>query len=148
MGSSCWLSDPEASEVTMEWSVQVWRVALAALIALAVILVWPPLGSEAASPTVHEASPAFHSHATRAEENSPQRVIHGNMDADCYTSAICRCAMTHCHSGISVEPHKMATFTFDDETIAAAAVQRLGSSPDVVLPPPRHLPVRSLTKSN
>lgn len=67
----------------MKRSVQIWRVALAALMTLAVILVWPPLGSEAASSSLHATAPASHSHHTHAEEGSPQRVLPVTLDEDC-----------------------------------------------------------------
>jgi len=125
----------------MKRSVQIWRVALAALMTLAVILVWPPLGSEAAKSTIHAVAPASHSHHAKDEEEIAQWVLHVTLDADCQASAIGCCMMTHCHPGISVDPHEMSAFTSNDETMSAAAVQVLGSGPGVDLPPPRRLSV-------
>ena len=124
----------------MKRSVRKWRVALVALITLAVVLVWPPVGSEASSSTVHAATAASdnHHHA-HVEENSPQGALHGTLDEDCQASAIGCCMMTHCHPGISVDALEMATVVASDRTTAAAPVRGLGSDPGVILPPPRRL---------
>jgi len=97
---------------------------MAVLMALAVVLIWPPVSSEAASSYVHAASPASHSHHAHAEEKSHQRVLHVTLDADCHASAIGCCAMTHCHPGISVDPHEMTAIAANQETTAATAVRR------------------------
>ncbi|SDX70563.1 hypothetical protein SAMN04488238_11626 [Roseicitreum antarcticum] len=123
----------------MKRSVQIWRVALAVLMTLAVILVWPPLGSEAASSTIHAVFPASHSHHTHAGEDDPQRVLHVTLDVDCQASAIGCCVMNHCHPGISVDLHEMTAFASNDETMVAVALRGSGSEPGVITPPPRRL---------
>ncbi len=131
----------------MRRSVHIWRVALAVLTTLAVILVWPPLGSEAASPTDHAAITASHSHHTHAGEDDLQRVLHVTLDVDCQASAIACCVMTHCYPGISVDPHEMTAFASKDEIMSAAVVRGSGCEPGVNIPPPRRLSLSSLKKS-
>jgi hypothetical protein len=116
------------------------KMALTALMTLAVILVWPPIESEAASSNDHVAITASHSqHHAHAEEISPQRVLHVTLDADCQPSAIGCCMMIHCHPGISVVAHEMTTVVASDEPTIAGAPRRSGSDPAVNLPPPRRL---------
>lgn len=122
----------------MKRSVRIWRVVLAALMTLAVVLVWPPEGAESAS-SVHAAVTPSHSHHGHAEKKAPQQVRHSTLDEDCPVSAIGCCMMTHCHPGISVDPHQMNTMAVSDETAASAAVRGLGSDPGVILPPPRRV---------
>jgi hypothetical protein len=55
--------------------------------------------------------------------------------------------MTHCHPGVSTDPHEMTAFASNDETKAAAAVRGSGSEPGMIIPPPRRLSLLSLKKS-
>ena len=123
----------------MKWSGQIWSVALAALMTLAVSLVWPPLGSEAASSTNHAPITALERHQTHAEEISPPLVRHVSLDADCQPSAFGCCAMTHCHPAISVDAHQMTNVVAAGETTTTAAARHSSSDPGVNLPPPRRL---------
>jgi hypothetical protein len=109
----------------MKRSDQTWRVALAGLMVLAVILVWPPLGSDAASSADHVAITALHSHDAHAQ------------DVDCQPSAVGCCMMTHCHPGMSFDAHEMTTVVARSETTVAPPVRGLGNNPGVILPPPR-----------
>jgi hypothetical protein len=105
--------------------------------ALAVILVWPPLGSDAASSTDHAEITASHSHHAHAQAISAERVLHVTLDADCQHSVVGCCMMTQCHPGISVNAHEMTTVVARSETMVAPPVRGLGNNPGVILPPPR-----------
>ena len=121
----------------MKRSDQTWRLALAGLVALAVIFVWPPLKSDAASSTDHVAITALHSHGAHAQDIGAKRVHHVTLDADCQPSAVGCCMMTHCHPGMSVDAHEMTTVVARSETTVAPPVRGLGNNPGVILPPPR-----------
>lgn len=112
---------------------------MAALLALAVVLFWPPNDPGSASPYNQGAHLAHQSHNAHAVQDTQDQAPHVNRVADCEASAIGCCVMTLCHPGISVGPHDMPDVAADDDTIPASAVQGLGSGPGIILPPPRHL---------
>lgn len=123
----------------MRQSVRIWRVALSALLMLAVVFVWPPVGSDPESSMVHTATTASDSHHSHEKHRSSEQDRHGALNDGCQGSVTGCCMMTHCHPGISVKPHEMAAVTTHDEMTDPAAVQGLGSEPGVILPPPRRL---------
>lgn len=113
-----------------------WAVAIAALMALAMVLAWAPVGREAGAPRVHAAvhAPVIQ-HALAAEDD---RQAHGSMlHAECGISAMGCCGMGHCLSGIAVEPLETTGHAARDEARVAATVQASGSEPGLILPPPR-----------
>jgi hypothetical protein len=116
---------------------------MVALLALAIVLGWPPVDPGSASPYNNGVQLAAHGHHAHTEQNGHHRILHVNLDADCDSSAIGCCGMTHCYPGISVDPHDLPLLAGDDGTTAASAVRGTGSDPGMVLPPPRRLP-RSL----
>ncbi len=123
----------------MKQSVRMWRVALSALLMLAVVFVWPPVRSEPESSMVHTATIASDGHHSHEKQHSPEQDRHGALNDGCQASVTGCCMMTHCHPGISIEPHELAAVTTHDEMTAATTVQGLGSDPGVILPPPRRL---------
>lgn len=129
----------------MKQSGWIWKMAMAALMALAVVLVWPPDGSDTASPNVYAAGPASDIHHSHAEEDGHQPGRRVTPDADCM--GIGCCAMTHCHPGISADPHEVIAIAVNEETTTSVAVRSSGSAPRVILPPPRRLSLWSFKKS-
>lgn len=115
-------------------------MGLAALVALALVLVWPPIDIGLASPENHGVQTGAHGHHVHAEQNDQHRNLNVKMD-DCDASAIGCCVMAHCCPGNSVGPHDLPVFMGDVEATAASAVRGTGSEPEMVLPPPRHLTV-------
>ena len=118
---------------------RMWRMGLAALLALALVLVWPPVGQGSASPENHLAQSGPHGHHAHLEQNDQVRVLNAHLDADCDASAIGCCMMAHCCPGISVAPHDLPVFVCNDEATAASAVRGTGSDPGMVPPPPRRM---------
>lgn len=118
-------------------SVHVWRLAAAALMALCISLVWQLPGSLGASSHAYAVVPTSDSSHAPAEATSSLSAMHVHLEADCYDSTIGCCVMTHCHPGISVDPHEMTTVVARSETMVAPPVRGLGNNPGVILPPPR-----------
>ncbi|WP_127142818.1 hypothetical protein [Pelagibacterium montanilacus] len=111
---------------------------IAALLALAVSLVWLPAGAgaferhaqmhgsgieEAHDPAYHDTDPG-----EMAGAQHPCKPC----GADC-------CMMTQCHPGLATEPHGSLFSEPGDKVISAIGAGALSGSPDVAVPPPRIL---------
>ncbi|WP_143145752.1 hypothetical protein [Devosia enhydra] len=116
-------------------------MGLAALLTLALVLVWPPVDHGFASSDHHGVQAEMHGHHAHAEQSD--QVLYRNVtsDGDCAASAIGCCMMAHCCPGISVGPQDLPVIVCDDEATAASVVRGTGSDPGMVLPPPRRMPV-------
>lgn len=114
---------------------------MAALLALTVLFVWPPVEPSSASPDSHGIQVAHHGHHPYSKQSDQHRLLHVNLHADCDASAMGCCTMMHCCPGVSVSPHDLPLFGGNGETTAASAVHVTGSDPAMVLPPPRRSPV-------
>lgn len=123
----------------MKRSERMWRVVVAALLALAVALVWPPAGSGSASPDTRGVQTAAQSNHDHGAPSGRHSIVH--VDSNCDASGIGCCVMTVCHPGISADPQDMPLAATDGDTPAATEVRGVGRAPGVVLPPPRRVPV-------
>ena len=122
----------------MKRSGRLSRMAMAAMMALAMVLVWPTADKGSASPYDHGVQSVLQRHHAHAAQNSRHRVLHVNLNADCDASASGWCVITP-FPGIFFEPHGMPIAATDDETTEASAVRGFGREPGVILPPPRRL---------
>lgn len=114
---------------------------MAALLALAVVLVWPPVGPGSASPYDSAGQLEPRSDHAHGAQSSQHQVVIVDLAAACDASAAGCCVMAHCYPGISVDPHDLPLFAGDEGTTAASAVHGAGRDPGMVLPPPRRSPV-------
>ena len=117
------------------------QLVIAAMLALAVSLVWPSAGPVASSSRTHMHSiepdvPLDHS-AHQDHQLGGLPAIH----VDCEPSGVGCCMKTLCHPGLTTEPIGMAFTGADNEDEAVLATDAPGSEPDVAVPPPRILPV-------
>ena len=127
---------------------RVCRMAWAALLALAFVVVGLPADPVSSSPHHHGVQTVIHGHHAPSAPDGGHRAHHGDRDADCDFPAIDCCAMTLCHPGISVDPHDLRIVAAENARTSASTVRGIGSEPGVILPPPRRLPVRSLANSD
>jgi hypothetical protein len=121
----------------MKRSFRLCRPLFAALMTLAVFLVWAPAGSQAASLMLHAAAGASHVHHVQGEAGIPQPELHGALSEDCQASANRCCRMAHCHPALSVHALEMIRVATRGETAVAVPGPGAGSEPEVILPPPR-----------
>jgi hypothetical protein len=114
----------------MNNSGRTWSMGLAAFLTLGVMIMWAP---------VDHGSAILVSQTTT--ELGDQ---HGHLnatDADCDGSTIGCCQMAHCCPCISVGPQVLPAVASGDATTPAPMVHGTGNNPQMVLPPPRSLPV-------
>lgn len=116
-------------------------MGLAALLTLALVLVWPPVDHGSALSDNHGVQAEMHGHHAHAEQS--EQILHSNAmsDGDCAASTMACCTMAHCCSGISVGQQDLPVTARDNGATAASAVHCTGSDLGVVLPPPRRMPV-------
>lgn len=116
-------------------------MGMAALLTLALVLVWPPVDHGSALSDNHGVQAEMHGHHAHAEQSDQALYRNVTSDGDCAASAIGCCMMAHCCPGISVGPQDLPVIVCDDGATAASAVRGTGSDPGMVLPPPRRMPV-------
>jgi len=125
----------------MKSSARIWRIRVAALLALVFTFIWPPVHHGSASPDNHAAQAEAHSHHAHIDQNEKHSILNVRMDADCDSLATGCCMTAHCCPGVSVGPHDVSEFFGDDGTTAASTLPGTGIDPGLVLPPPRALTV-------
>lgn len=125
----------------MKKTAWIWRMGLAALLTLAFVLVWPPVGTERASAEDHVVQSEMHRNRARMEQDDQVGHLNVKSNADCGAAAMACCMMAHCCPGISVGPQDLPVIVCEDGATAASAVRGTGSDPGMVLPPPRRMPV-------
>lgn len=125
----------------MKTSALAWRMTIAALLALAVIFVWPSDDARSFSPDSGQLQSLHNGHRTAESWHGAHDVRHRDADAHCDFSGLGCCAMMHCHPGITIEAQDMTVFAADADTTVAAGVRAAENGPGVVLPPPRRSPV-------
>ncbi|MDM7459789.1 MAG: hypothetical protein P3W94_010700 [Paracoccus sp. (in: a-proteobacteria)] len=114
---------------------------MAALLALAFVLFWPPVVHGSALSDNHAVQAGLHGQHAPIDPSGQMRHLKVQLDADCDASEVGCCMMAHCCPGISVGPHVLAVFVRDDGATAASAFYGTGRDPGVMLPPPRDMPV-------
>lgn len=115
------------------------QVMIAAVLSLAVSLMWPSAGSVLSASHAHMHGVATEvSHILSAQHDHRHN---GAIHIDCEPSGIGCCMMTFCHPALAIEPCHMAFMGTGGRTEPAMAASVLGRKPDVVDPPPRTLAV-------
>ena len=116
-------------------------MGLAALLTLAFVFVWPPVGTGSGSAEDHVVQAEMHGNHARMEQDDQVGHLAVKSNADCDASAMACCMMAHCCPGMSVGPQDLPVIACGDGATAASAVRGTGSDPGMVLPPPRPMPV-------
>jgi hypothetical protein len=111
------------------------QVMIAAMLTLAVSLMWPSTGSVASSSHAHVHG--IENDVSRDHSAHHDRRLDGAIQIDCEPSAIGCCMMTLCHPALAIEPNHMAFMGGGGRPEPAMAARVFGSKPDVVDPPPR-----------
>lgn len=111
------------------------QLMIAAMLALAVSLMWPSTDSVASSSHAH--MHGIENDVSRDHSAHHDRRLDGSNLIDCEPSAIGCCMVMLCHPALAIEPYYMAFMGRGGETEPAMAARVFGSKPDVVDPPPR-----------
>lgn len=111
-----------------------------ALLALALIIFWPPVHYGSASPGAHAMfSAEAPVHHPLSDQHDPPSLFSVKLDGACDAAAAGCCMMAHCCQGIAIAQPDLPLFAGNEGRKAAPATRGAGSDPALVLPPPRTL---------